>query len=643
MINWVTELSTNNALPAQILSEEALKCRADRIAASQLRDAKANSRAAKLKQAQASARPAHKTVVHPSSNTVAARRLALMRGQPLPQDTASAVQSSQYINESFGDFSRSQSKSDPDPFDANFDIGQSSSSNAAGSGGYRPRAPSFEEGGPATASANSHFDPFALNDAPPLSQVATFDPFSSPSSSSSISFAHGAESFGDPFAQSGHQTIAASASASVSASAPSTTTLSAPAFASFGDTPAATQHTSVGGFDAFEDQSNPTQPSSFVSSSFQTGAFGATEFDAFNSPSAGGFADDGFGAFVNTTSTNSDGFDSFVAPSASNQHAQQGNVGFDSFEFPVSGAEPHAVTTATAPSSGHNVNRGEDSLFAGKVSFPNYLLRYFQKFGTFSSLARGIYFVLLFGIDFASPAPAQVNVSTSHDNPFDLFGDSTHHAPAAPSSVQSTAPPPPPALHSVAPDIFGDTLLVPVSTASTTPNNSTSTATKHSSTHKNPFDVLNLYDVPPPSKSVPIPSSTLRSTSISGMTGVKGGSTGSGLDDLQGFGPLASLPQQPVRGTSATMSRTRASIIVPSDPMGPSMMSTLPGSSVPPPFTNAMRGPAMSPGGLAPGIPVVSSRSSFIAPGPTTPTNTNVYAQQNRYGGTKDPFDVLKM
>ena len=81
LIDWVTAIAHGKPLPAQNLSAEAEQCRAARIASNQLRESKANS---KLKAKQA-AKPAPKQPVALSANSVAARRLATMRGEPLPE------------------------------------------------------------------------------------------------------------------------------------------------------------------------------------------------------------------------------------------------------------------------------------------------------------------------------------------------------------------------------------------------------------------------------------------------------------------------------------------------------------------------------------------------------------------------------
>ena len=81
LIDWVTAIAHNQPLPAQVLSAEAEQCRAARIASNQLRESKANS---KLKAKQA-AKPQPKKPVTLSSNSVAARRLATLRGHA-PED-----------------------------------------------------------------------------------------------------------------------------------------------------------------------------------------------------------------------------------------------------------------------------------------------------------------------------------------------------------------------------------------------------------------------------------------------------------------------------------------------------------------------------------------------------------------------------
>jgi len=87
LIDWVTAIAHGKPLPAQNLSAEAEQCRATRIASNQLRESKANS---KLKAKQA-AKPAPKQPVALSANSVAARRLATMRGQPLPEENHKPV------------------------------------------------------------------------------------------------------------------------------------------------------------------------------------------------------------------------------------------------------------------------------------------------------------------------------------------------------------------------------------------------------------------------------------------------------------------------------------------------------------------------------------------------------------------------
>jgi hypothetical protein len=82
LIDLVTTLAHGKPLPPQVLTPEAEQCRAARIASTQLRESKANN---KLKAKQV-AKPAPKAPVPLSSNSVAARRLAAMRGQPLPDE-----------------------------------------------------------------------------------------------------------------------------------------------------------------------------------------------------------------------------------------------------------------------------------------------------------------------------------------------------------------------------------------------------------------------------------------------------------------------------------------------------------------------------------------------------------------------------
>lgn len=90
----MSALSSGQPLPHQVLSSEAQQCRANRIAADQVRESKASSKLAKQKAAQA--KPAPKKPVQPSANSVAARRLAAMRGQPLPEEQQHQQQYSEY-------------------------------------------------------------------------------------------------------------------------------------------------------------------------------------------------------------------------------------------------------------------------------------------------------------------------------------------------------------------------------------------------------------------------------------------------------------------------------------------------------------------------------------------------------------------
>ena len=82
LIEWVDALSHASPLPAQHLSEEALQCRANRLAADEIRQTKL---ASKLAKAKAAAKVVPKKPVAMSANSVAARRLATMRGLPVPE------------------------------------------------------------------------------------------------------------------------------------------------------------------------------------------------------------------------------------------------------------------------------------------------------------------------------------------------------------------------------------------------------------------------------------------------------------------------------------------------------------------------------------------------------------------------------
>jgi hypothetical protein len=239
LLVWLTAVAKGQALPEQNLTQEALQCRASRLAADEVRQTKQNAKLAKAKAAKA----APKKPVALSSNSVAARRLATMRGLPVPEGSSGARDSPQHEE---------------------------------------------EEG---HEDDHEGFDPFATHSAP--AQHTEF----APRPSFTAFPAADAGSF-DPFGTAPAATAAAPPRASFSAPA------SSQGFASFGDDADAFGAPSAGGFDAFGAES--TAPAAHIDGFSEAVAFtnfddaaattpASSTFDAFaptsafeNSPSSGG-------------------------------------------------------------------------------------------------------------------------------------------------------------------------------------------------------------------------------------------------------------------------------------------------------------------------------------------------------------------
>ncbi len=286
LIEWVTAIAHNQPLPAQVLSAEAEQCRAARIASNQLRESKANS---KLKAKQA-AKPQPKKPVTLSSNSVAARRLATMRGHA-PEDN----QHHEHEHERYADSPSHAAFQQPhiegadsfDPFGQHQTPASASNKSGFASAGFEV---SFDAAPAATFAAfeeDSSFDPFG--NAPSASVSAVRAPsFTSPSAVRAPSFtAASASSNNDGFSN-----FTASAGDAWDSSA-------------FASTPAA------GGFDAFE-------------ATTATAAF-ATD-DGF-APTTAAASSSGFSAFDDEPSA----FDNFAPTSgAANGKNFQMSIDFDS-------------------------------------------------------------------------------------------------------------------------------------------------------------------------------------------------------------------------------------------------------------------------------------------------------------------------
>ena len=301
LIDLVTTLAHGKPLPPQVLSPEAEQCRAARIASTQLRESKANN---KLKAKQA-AKPAPKAPVPLSSNSVAARRLAAMRGQPLPDEPMH--RESRY---SGGEDFVQQHHSPVDDDDAEtFD--PFAQQNQAVSTVSVPARASFSA--PARAS-------FSAPTAPAVASFAAFDTSSSPE-----------EDTFDPFG---------AASASASSAMPSAFPEADPSggFANFSnsaadawDQPAFGSAPTSAGFDAFAPTSAPIGNDGFTPTGAVSKDAGfSAHFDAFEPTQAPTSAatDDGF---TPTGATRAAGF----------------STAFDHFDGPV-GVSSFSPTSSSA-------------------------------------------------------------------------------------------------------------------------------------------------------------------------------------------------------------------------------------------------------------------------------------------------------
>jgi hypothetical protein len=177
----VTAVAKGLPLPAQTLSQEALQCRAARLAADEVRQTKAK---AKLAQAKA-AKAAPKKPVTLSSNSVAARRLATMRGLPVPEMGGLSV-----VNDGHHEEEEEEHDGNQEGFDPFATHSAPAHTTMVGSA---PR-PSF------TADAGS-FDPFGTA-ATAVAPRASFG--SAPASSAGFaSFGDNADAFAAPASASG--------------------------------------------------------------------------------------------------------------------------------------------------------------------------------------------------------------------------------------------------------------------------------------------------------------------------------------------------------------------------------------------------------------------------------------------------------
>lgn len=226
LLTMLVELAAGRPLPAYELTAEAIKRREDRIAANQVRESKAKKKAAPVV-------PLRKGVP-PSANSVAAKRLAAKRGQPLPSgeedlfdsssptefDTSPTAHSARSAPvglavssfDPFGDEPApavtSQATPTADDFDPFADPGAKKSAAASLFGAYEDdhpapvasakkslKRPSFEDGpvdfgqshapahsAPAPAAASAGFDTFDAfgRDSEDLGGGDEFDPFAGP-------------------------------------------------------------------------------------------------------------------------------------------------------------------------------------------------------------------------------------------------------------------------------------------------------------------------------------------------------------------------------------------------------------------------------------------------------------------------------
>jgi len=109
LLSCIQSLVQGQPLPPPQLSQEALQCRADRLAAMQVRESKASTRASKNAPVKVV-----KVATAPSTNSVAAKRLAMMRGQAVADDDSPTISLSN-LTSSLPAFSAAAAAAPPRP------------------------------------------------------------------------------------------------------------------------------------------------------------------------------------------------------------------------------------------------------------------------------------------------------------------------------------------------------------------------------------------------------------------------------------------------------------------------------------------------------------------------------------------------
>jgi hypothetical protein len=242
LIQWVTAISQGQPLPPQNLSEEALECRAKRIASDEVRQSKQSAKLAKAKAAKA----VPKKPVAMSNNSVAAKRLAALRGQPLPEGDHNYASSPHFIDDSTDDGSF-------DPFGGS---GPASVTNHTA-----PRAATaptlFPEAAP-----RSSFSSFQPSSTPASSAADGFDLFASSAPSASVGFGN----FDDAAPSTSAGFDAFDAAPPAKPTKPSRPSFTASGFDNFGDAAPAPKTSTLasGSFDAFAPSTGFEKPSTGV-------------------------------------------------------------------------------------------------------------------------------------------------------------------------------------------------------------------------------------------------------------------------------------------------------------------------------------------------------------------------------------------
>ena len=258
LIEWVDALSHASPLPAQHLSEEALQCRANRLAADEIRQTKL---ASKLAKAKAAAKVVPKKPVAMSANSVAARRLATMRGLPVPE---LSPHQQQHHDDFHSHHSQSQQHHNQQQHHQQEDYGQDEVNAQEDDGEFDPFANHTTASASTAVTASTRA---ATAAAPPSfasfqeEEVSSFDPFS------------GGGSFGAaPSSAMGFDAFSTNTTAAGSSSEGFTSTaaeadfrnaaVSNDNFDAFGDEPFNTDHAAGAAVSGFA----PTAPPSFQTS-----------------------------------------------------------------------------------------------------------------------------------------------------------------------------------------------------------------------------------------------------------------------------------------------------------------------------------------------------------------------------------------